>query len=461
MDANEFPGAGGRHGPAARARAGLGLLAAALVAAPAGCNRPAEARREPPAPVVGVVEARVMDVPLTANPNATTRALNAVSIRARVRGTLQEIHFTEGADVAKDQLLFVIEEAPYKATVAAAEAKVAEAEAAVQKAKDSKAREIARAQVAVDQAELALARVEESRQRQLLSRNAASQQDVDRASATRQRNEAQVEADLAKLRQAEVDYDVDIRAAEATLAGAQAELDQARIDLSYCRLASPIVGRIGEAEVKAGNLVGPMTGTATADFTELATIQQLDPMGIDIQVSSRYLERATQVIARGLEVHLSRPGLEGMTPHPYAGRAFFIDNRIDPTTSTFLVKAQVPNPGGTLLPGEYVKLDMIVGTLPDAVVVPEQAVLETQGGEMVYAVGEDGVVEVARVVAGETYRGLRVIKSGLEPGRKVIVEGIQLARPGLKVRAEPAAWPDATETEPPDAGAAPERASHG
>jgi RND family efflux transporter MFP subunit len=247
----------------------------------------------------------------------------------------------------------------------------------------------------------------------------------------RRRRDAEVEAAKANYDQAKADYDVDILAAKAEIAAAEAAVRDAEINLGYCRMYAPIEGRIGEAKVKVGNLVGPLAG---GDYTELATIQQLDPMGIDIQVSSRYLARATELIQRGLTMRLTRPSVEGDVAHPQEGKAFFIDNAIDPTTSTFLVKAEIPNPDMTLLPGEYVKLDMVVGDVPDALVVPEQAVIETQGGEMVYVVDDQGTVGIARVTATYTYEGLRVIESGLKEGAKVVVEGIQLVRPGMKVK---------------------------
>lgn len=398
-----------------------------------GCGPSGPASRVPPPPVVKVFAAQTMDVPVEASPTGTTRALRQVSVRARVRGFLEEIHFEEGDDVKAGQLLFVIEEEPFQVALEASKAQLAEAEASLQKAKDSKAREVAAAQVAVDQALLVLARVEEYRQRALFNRSAASQEDVDRASANRQKNEAQVEADKANLAQAKTDYDVNILAAKASVDQAKANVRDAEINLGYCRMYAPIDGRIGEALVKTGNLVG--ISSSGGDYTELATVQQLDPMGVDVHPSSRYLGRATELIARGLTFRITRPDVEGMVEHPYAGQAKFIDNAIDPGTSTFLVKGTVPNPERSLLPGEYVKISLTVGLLENAVVVPEQAVMEGQAGQTVYVFNDDGTVSLTRVTAAETYKGLRVISAGLKPGARVLVEGIQLVRPGQKAKA--------------------------
>ena len=357
-----------------------------------------------------------MTVPVMAEPIGTTRALQEVSIRARVRGFLKEIHFQEGAEVKKGQLLFVIDEEPFKAKLADAQAALEQAEATLKKAQDSKAREVAQAQLAVGQSMLALAEVEERREQLLYKRNASTVEDVQRKQAMRQKDAAQVDSYKASLDQANADFETGIIAARAEVAGAKARVTDAKIDLSYCRMDSPIDGRIGLAQVNMGNLVGPATGSSSSDYTELGVVRQLDPMGVDIQASSRYLDRVTRLIAQGLSVEVSRPGLEGEEARRHRGKATVIDNTIDPATSTFLVRAEVSNPEKSLLPGEYVKVDVKVGEARDAVVVPEQAVIETQAGPAVYTVDGQGKVAVAPVRATFTYEGLRVLESGRRTG---------------------------------------------
>jgi len=144
---------------------------------------------------------------------------------------------------------------------------------------------------------------------------------------------------------------VNIQSAEANVAAASSSVREAQLNLGYCRMSSPIGGRIGQALVKVGNLVGPSSGQ---DYIELATVQQLDAIGVEIQVSSRYLARVTELIRDGLIVHVVRPGFEGEQNHPHPGKVNFIDNTIDPSTSTFLTRAEVPNPEKTLLPGESI-----------------------------------------------------------------------------------------------------------
>lgn len=424
----------------------LFFLLTTLASLSSGCDQPSIAESKRPAVEVEVVTARVANVPETAQPNGKTRALNQVSIRARVRGVLEKIEFKEGQDVAIGTPLFQIEKAPFQAARDSAAAKLAEAEASLQQARESKAREIAAAQLDVEKAVLKLAQVEEARQRALMARVAASQDDLDRAVAARARSAAQVESEAAKLAQANADFDINIKAAEAKVLNAKAELEEADLDLGYCTIVSPIAGRIGEAKIKEGNLVGPMANTASADYTELATIEQLDPMGVDIECPSRYLERATELVNKQLEVMLERPDAESTGPKKYTGSAFFIDNKIDPATSTVLIKASVNNPRFTLLPGEYVKLDLVIGHLTDAILVPERAVIETQEGPSVLIVDKENKVQSLLVESTATYTApatdsakaarYRVITGGLDSGARVVVDGIQLVRPGDTVTAK-------------------------
>lgn len=421
------------------ARAVAAVAAPALVLALAGCQKPV-AQAEPPPPTVGVVESRRMSVPVLVTPNGTTRALEDVTVRARVRGFLTERHFEEGTFVKKGQLLLVIDEEPYKVALMSARARMSEAAAALKKAEESKGREVAASQMELNRAQLLLAQIQERRSRSLLARNAGSAEELDKAEADRKRWEAQVEADRANLQQAKADYDVGIASARALIEAAKAAVRDAELNLGYCRMYAPLDGRIGEARVKVGNLVGPDSAGGGA-FSDLATIQQLDPMGIDIRLSSRDLDRTSRLIQKGLAVRLTRPGSSGEPDHPHEGKCYFIDNKVDETTSTFLVKARIPNPAGTLLPGEYVRLQLVVDQLDNVVVVPAPAVTETETGPAVYVVDKEGKVALQRVEAAQSYEGLRVITKGLDTGVPVIVEGLQMVRPGLPVKTEVVALP--------------------
>lgn len=431
-------------------------LACAWMSIP-GCSPRAAAERTAPPPVVSVVAARQMTVPVMAEPIGTTTSLQEISIRARVRGFLKEIHFKEGGDVKRGQLLVVIDEEPFKAKLTEAQAALEQAEASLKKARDSKAREVAVAQLDVGKSTLVLSEVEERREQLLYKRNASSLEDVQRKQALRQRDAAQVEAEKASLDQAKADFDTNVVAAQADVDGAKAKVADAQIDLSYCRMSSPIDGRIGFVQVKLGNLVGPATGTSTGDYTELAVIRQLDPMGVDFEVPSRYLDRVTRLIGQGLPIEIFRPGLGGDEARRFAGKATIIDNTINPTTSTFRVRGEVANPAKTILPGEYVKSRARVGEVKDAIVVPEQAVIETQAGPTVFAVDKQGKVAIVAVRASFTHEGLRVIESGLQPGQDVIVEGMQMVRNGMTVKTQPAALDNSTGSEGSAAKAADEK----
>ena len=193
---------------------------------------------------------------------------------------------------------------------------------------------------------------------------------------------------------------------------------------------APIDGRIGEARVKVGNLVGPDPAGGGA-FTDLATIQQLDPMGVDIRLSSRDLDRTTALIEGGLAVRLTRPGPAGPQEHPYEGRVLL--HRQHGRRDHLDLPGQgpgSPTPAASSCPGEYVKVRMVVDRLENAVVVPAPSVVESESGTIVHVVDGEGKVAVRRVVAGQAHEGLRVITKGLDAGVPVIVDGLQMIRPG-------------------------------
>ena len=327
---------------------------------------------------------------------------------------IKQKHFTEGSNVKNGQLLLVIDEEPFKAKVARAKAVLEEAGATLKNTKESRTREIWEAQVTLAETQLKLDRVEERRERDLLARNAASQEHYDRAKAKGEKSVAQVQLSTAILQEAFADYDINILAAEANIEKAHADLDAAEIELGYCGIKSPIDGRAGELKVKLGNLVGPGAG---ATDTSLLTIQQLDPMGVDLRLASRYLPIITKLVESGLEVKLN---VQGKLPHSYTGKVIFLDNTVDPRTSTVLVKAEVPNPDQTLHPGEYVKAELKVGEYADVIVVPEQAVVEVQEGSRVLVVDGQNKVQVKIVKVLDTYRGLLY---SARPGLARIVGG--------------------------------------
>jgi membrane fusion protein, multidrug efflux system len=401
---------------------------AAVVLGIAGCLATSRTQSGVQPPKVTVVLSRKSTLPLVVKPIGTTRALNDVTIRARVKGFLEEKHFDDGKNVKKGQLLLVIEERPYRVQLESVKAQLDAAKAQLERATASKVVPVSKAKLALDEAQLSLDQIEERRERSLLARNAASRDDFDRAEAQRKKSAAQVESDRASLAEAEADYRIDIENAKAEVARAESAVENAEISLGYCRMFAPIDGRIGELKVKLGNLVGDNGAT------DLVNLQQLDPMGLDLRPAARNLPIATALQAKGgIDVEVT---VEGERPHTHVGRTIFIDNQVDTQTSTFLVRASVPNPDGSILPGQYIKASVIIGEYVDAIVVPEQAVLEGQEGTRVYVVDAANKVQSVKVEPVDDYQGLRVLASGLESGQRVIVDGIQLVKPGQQVEVE-------------------------
>jgi multidrug efflux pump subunit AcrA (membrane-fusion protein) len=413
------------------------LVALALTLGQAGCNRPGAAAAAPKKgnarPVVTVVPATARDVPIRTSNIGTTAALEQVTIRARVAGFLTEKHFDEGQDVTKGQLLLVIDEAPFLAARDAAKAAREQAEAELDAARTSQVVAIATARLAVGKAQQFLAQVQYDRSAALFRRGAITREELDEKGAAKQQADADVQTKTADLEQAKVDFRSKTALATAQVDQAKAKLTSAELDLAYCRMTAPIDGRAGDLLVKVGNYVNP------AQQAELVSIQQLDPMGVNLEVSSRYLPELTRLLKTDLQINLT---VQGDRPYPYPATAYFLDNTVDPRTSTVLVKARVPNPSRELLPGDYVRTSTTIGTYAGVVVVPEQAVIETQAGAVCYTVGRDGKVALTPVEPLDVYQGLRVLHGGLEPGTPVIVEGIQLVRPGMAVQAEAKALDD-------------------
>ena len=336
-----------------------------LIIEGSSCWRPARSRRSrwgsaavrrssrqhEPAPAdVKVVESRRMTLPIIVNPIGTTRALEDETIRARVKGFLKEKHFQDGGQVKAGELLLVIDEQPSSSRSNRARPSSRPPRPCSGRPPRRRPPKSPRPRWSWIAPSCCSTRSRNAARGTCCRGKAASQEDFDKAEAQRKKSEAQVQADLAKLRAGLADYKIDIDRAKADIEKAKAALGDAQINLGYCRMYAHIDGRIGELKVKVGSLVGD------GGATELVTIQQLDPMGLDFRPPARYLPLATTLLAQGLKVELT---VEGDRKHPHIGKAIFIDNVVDNTTSTFLMRAEVPNPDGSLLPGLYIRAGMI------------------------------------------------------------------------------------------------------
>ena len=377
----------------------LSLFLASLMLAACDSDQAAkDAAGKAPPPGVLVVKVGRRSITDTFEYLGRTVAVKDVSLRAQVSGYLLERYFEEGSQIEIGQPLFKIDPSIYEAQVAAARGEVAKAEAALTRTmKDLK------------------------RYRELLKKQSVSQQKVDQA-----------ESD--KLQ------------AEAELVAARATLKKAETDLSFTLVKAPIGGRIGRALVSIGNLVGPQSG-------ELARLVEMDPIYVNFNVSERdLLDVRQRLLKEGkklgdntIEVKLR---LANKTIYPQTGYLDFIDNVVDPKTGTITVRARFDNPDRLLVPGLYVSAILGSNQRKTELLVPEPAVQEDQAGRFVMVVDPENRIERRRITTGRHVEGELVVKSGLEPGERVVVEGIQKVRPGMLVAPK--------ETLLPGAGATPE-----
>lgn len=415
-----------------RRRRAAWLVLAGMVAAQAGCGQ-ANVYHEPPPPEVVVAKPRREAVTSYLEYTGTAQAFEKVELRARVKGFLKEKRFKDGADVKAGQLLFVIDEEPFRVRLEQAKAKQGEAEATYRKAEQSKSREVAHAQLDLDLSQLALSKLEENRTRNLLTRNAGSREDLDRAEATRKKNEAQVESDRANLEQAQSDYAINILAAKSSLAAALADVRNAEIDLGYCRITAPFDGRINNREFDVGNYVGD------GQSTVLATVVKTDPIHAYVSVSEDDLLRLQHMERSGTRKDyrqapmLVEMGLGNEEGYPHRGQVDYADPSVDTGTGTVRLRGVFANPDGLITPGLFVRVRMPLEKREGALLVPDRALGSDQSGSYLLVVGKEDKVERRSVRLGSEVDGMREVVGEIGPDERVVVDGLLRARPGLKV----------------------------
>ncbi|WP_431274348.1 efflux RND transporter periplasmic adaptor subunit [Variovorax ureilyticus] len=362
----------------------------------------------PPAPEVGVVVATPTSVGLLTELPGRLEASRVSEVRARAAGIMMERVFKEGSDVKAGQLLFRIDPAPYAAAARSAEASLTRAEANAVQAK-------------------ALA----ERYKPLVAANAVSKQEYDNAVAAQ-------------------------KTAEADVGVSRAALTTAKINLSYTQVTAPISGRIGRALVTEGALVGQ------GDATQLAVIQQIDPIYVNFTQSAtdvmrlrRQMEAGQFKRAEGANAASVRVVLEDGTEYPLPGRLLFSDLTVDSTTGQVTLRAEVPNPQKNLLPGLYVRVRVEQAQAADAITLPQQAVTRTQQGDTVTVVADDGKLSKRSVKISAAQNNQWVVIDGLKAGEKVMVDGfqkLQMMPPGTPVK--PVPWKPAGAAPAPAAAAA-------
>jgi membrane fusion protein (multidrug efflux system) len=362
-----------------------------LVACGAKPGEPAAAAPPaPPPPEVGVVTVTPGPVSLTVELPGRLEASRVAEVRARVAGILEKRLFEEGRDVKAGQPLFQIAAAPYEASAASARAALARAQANETQAS---------AQV--------------KRYKPLLAANAVSRQDYDNAVAAQ-------------------------ALAEADIAAARAGLQTAQINLGYASVTSPISGRVGRALVTEGALVGQ------GEVTELAVVQQIDPMYVNFTQSTAEVLRLRKAMESGNLKRSSDPEgalvhilLEDGSEYARPGKLLFTDLTVDPTSGQVTLRAQVPNPDKLLLPGMYVRVRLEQAQAVDGIVLPQQAVTRSTTGDTVMVVGADGKVAPRHVRLGPAQGNDWVVFEGLKAGEQVMVDGFQKLRPNAPVKAVP------------------------
>lgn len=364
---------------------GSGVWVAALLALTA-CQPTQHAATESPPPGVVAVAAESRPIEETAQFVGRVAAVDRVELRARVEGFLKERRFSEGQQVRAGDVLFVIEPDQYKSVVKQREADVEKAKADSQNA-DA---QLKRGQELLTQKNIAKAKVDE----------------------------LQAAASVAK----------------AGIAQAEAALMAARLDLGYTQITAPVAGRIGLASLTVGNLVGPSSGV-------LATVVSRDPIDIKFPVTQRELLKARrQIKAKGgnpgevmVQVRLPDGSL-----YEHAGRLNFVDVTTDQGTDSVTLRAQLPNPDGTLVDGQYVGVLVQAGEPETAILIPQSALQVDQQGVFVLIVDAESKAQIRRVKTGPTKGSDIAVMQGLQTGELVISQGVQAVRPGRPVKVAPA-----------------------
>jgi len=409
------------------------FIGVALLVSPfsAGCNRQ-EASAPPAVPEVAVVTIQPQPVVLTTELPGRTSSYLVAEIRPQVNGLIQKRLFTEGSDVKAGQVLYQIDAAPFQAAYDSARANLAATQKAAERARAALGTSIAG--IARQQATVELAK--KNRQRMV---NLYSKESV----ATKARDEAVTDAEVAEasLRAAEAQVKSDeaaVAAADAAIKQAEAALETARINLGYTKITAPISGRIGRSNVTEGAIV------TAYQAVPLATIQELDPIYVDVPQSTVELNRLKRsleggrLLSNGSDMKKVKLILEDGSVYSQEGTLKFRDVTVDPTTGSVIMRIVVPNPQGVLLPGMFIRAVIEEGVQQQAVLVPQQAVSrDSKGNPNVLIVDADGKVQIRQIQTDRAMGDKWLVSAGLSKGDRLIVEGIQKVRPGMAVKIVP------------------------
>ena len=353
-----------------------------------GCNEKESQQSAPPTPEVGVVTLKSEPLQITNELPGRTSAYRIAEVRPQVSGIILKRNFTEGSDVQAGVSLYQIDPAPYQAAYNSANG------------------ELAKAQASANIAQLTVKRYQK-----LIGTQYISQQDYDQAVATAQQ-------------------------ANAAVVAAKAAVESARINLAYTKMTSPISGRTGMSTVTEGALV--TSGQANA----LVTVQQIDPIYVDVTQSSGEFLRLKQELAQGKlkqengQAKVRLVTNDGMA-YQQEGTLEFSEVTVDPSTGSITLRAVFPNPDKSLLPGMFVRAELEEGINPTAILVPQQGVTRTPRGEAsAMIVDKDNKVAVRELTTGAAIGNKWLVTEGLQDGDRVIVSGLQKIKPGIQVNAQ-------------------------
>jgi RND family efflux transporter MFP subunit len=366
----------------------LSILGAAALAG--GCGKAGDSAQAPPPPQVSVAEVLQKKVKDWDEFTGRFQAVETVEIRPRVSGYIDKVAFKEGTLVKSGDLLFVIDPRPYQADY------------------DRAAADLKRYKTALD-----LARIESVRVQRLRESGAVSQEELDERTST-------------------------VAQAEANVAGAQAAVEAAQLNLTFTRVTSPINGRVSRAEVTRGNLV---TGGNNGG-TLLSSVVSIDPIYLYFDSDELAYLRYTQM-ARQSEPASSRDardpvqvGLANEEGFPHSGYVDFLDNQLNPQTGTIRARAVLENKDGQFTPGLFARVQLLGSGEYTAILIEDRAVNTDQSQKYVLALSPDNKVEYRKVTLGRIIGGLRVVREGLKPGDVIVVNGAQRVHPGMTVTPE-------------------------
>jgi RND family efflux transporter MFP subunit len=402
----------------------------AVLTASSGCSRTTKVIAAPPPLQVEVANVEQRDVPIYKEWIGTLDGLVNADIKAEVSGYLIRQAYTEGTFVKRGQLLFQIDPRPFEAALDQAQGHLAQSEGQLEQARAQLAQ--AQAGVAVAEANQRRVQLDVDRYTPLAKAEAVTQQDLDNAMQNNMAAKAQLQAAKAQVETSKAQ----ITAALAAVQADKAAVETARINLGFTRVTSPIDGIPGIAQLQVGALVSPASGAIT-------TVSTVDPIKVYFTVSEQeYLDYTRRFpTAEKRQENNNRLELELILAdgaiYPHKGKVYFADRQVDVRTGAIRIAGLFPNPGNSLRPGQYGRVRTATDVQKGALLIPQQAVFDIQGAHQVAVVDDANKVNIQAVTLGDTAGRQWIVRDGVKPGERVIVEGLQKVRPGMLVSPKP------------------------